>query len=93
MRHRNQSPPSGRFLFFYLTRDAPDALKATAPRHVEYWRALQLPECIGGPFADKSGGLITFEAGSEEEADRLVANDPFLREGLLERHWVKALDA
>jgi hypothetical protein len=33
--------------------------------------------------------LITFQAASDAEAGRLVANDPFLSEGLLERHWVK----
>ena len=44
---------------------------------------------VGGPFADRSGGLITFESESTEEAERLVANDPFIREGLLDRYWVK----
>jgi uncharacterized protein YciI len=34
-------------------------------------------------------GLITFEAESGAAAEALVANDPFLRERLLERHWVK----
>jgi len=43
----------------------------------------------GGPFADMSGGLITFEAQGVQEAERLVAGDPFLQDGLLERHWVK----
>jgi hypothetical protein len=43
----------------------------------------------GGTVADRSGGLITFEAESDAAAEALVANDPFLREHLLERHWVK----
>ena len=33
--------------------------------------------------------MITFQAGSDVEAERLLANDPFLLEGLLERHWMK----
>jgi len=33
--------------------------------------------------------LITFWADTCAEAERLVANDPFLSEGLLERRWVK----
>jgi hypothetical protein len=33
--------------------------------------------------------LITFAAASVEEAARLVADDPFLRDGLVARHWVK----
>jgi uncharacterized protein YciI len=40
-------------------------------------------------FADRSGGLITFQAESGAAAEALVANDPFLRERLLEHHWVK----
>jgi uncharacterized protein YciI len=78
-----------RFLYFYLMRDAPDRVRATAPKHASYWRELKLPGYLGGPLADRSGGLITFETGSGEAAEALVANDPFLREHLLERHWVK----
>jgi hypothetical protein len=33
--------------------------------------------------------LITFQADSGVQAERLVANDPFLSEGLLEHHWMK----
>jgi hypothetical protein len=78
-----------RFLYFYLMRDAPDRVRAAAPKHASYWRELQLHGYLGGPFADRSGGLITFEAESGAAAEALVANDPFLWEQLLERHWVK----
>ena len=77
------------FLYFYLMKDAPDRVRAAAPKHAAYWRELGLRDYLGGPFADRSGGLITFQAASDAEAGRLVANDPFLSEGLLERHWVK----
>jgi uncharacterized protein YciI len=43
---------------------------------------------IWAPFADRSGGLITFEASSLSEAGQLVADDPFVQEDLLERRWV-----
>jgi hypothetical protein len=39
--------------------------------------------------ADRSGGLITFGVGSLSEAGQLVAGDPFVREDLLQRRWVK----
>jgi len=78
-----------RFLYFYLMREAPDRVRASAPKHAAYWRQLHLNGYHGGPFADRSGGLITFEAESGAAALTLVANDPFLREDLLERHWVK----
>jgi uncharacterized protein YciI len=78
-----------RFLYFYLMKDAPDRVRAAAPKHAAYWRELGLRDYLGGPFADRSGGLITFQADSGAQAEQLVANDPFLSEGLLERHWVK----
>jgi hypothetical protein len=48
-----------------------------------------MPGYEGGPFADKSGGLITFEADSVEAAQRIIAADPFVREELLESSVVK----
>jgi uncharacterized protein YciI len=38
---------------------------------------------------DRSGGLITFEVASADEAERLVADDPFEQGDLLERRWLK----
>jgi uncharacterized protein YciI len=78
-----------RFLYFYLMTDAPARAQAVAPEHAAYWRELGLPGYLGGPFMDRSGGLITFETSSVTEAERLVANDPFVREDLLEGHWLK----
>lgn len=60
-----------------------------SPKHAAYWQELHLDGYLGGPFADRSGGLITFQAESGAAAEALVANDPFLQEHLLERHWVK----
>jgi uncharacterized protein YciI len=78
-----------RFLYFYLMKDAPELVRSVAPRHAEYWRDLALSNYLGGPFADRSGGLITFETGTASEAEQLVGRDPFVREDLLESRWVK----
>ena len=81
-----------RFAYVYFmaeTADAPERVRETVPRHVAYWRGHPLAHYVGGPFADRSGGLITFEARSAAEADTLVANDPFVRAGVLARHWTK----
>jgi uncharacterized protein YciI len=78
-----------RFLYFYLMTDEPERVRGTAPEHAAYWRELALPEYVGGPFVDRSGGVITFEAGSATEAERLVADDPFVREHLVKQRWVK----
>jgi uncharacterized protein YciI len=77
------------FLYFYLMRDAPNRVQAIASEHAAYWKRLELRGFRGGPFADRSGGLITFEALSGDEAERFVAGDPFVKQGLLEQRYVK----
>jgi uncharacterized protein YciI len=78
-----------RFLFFYLMNDNPDRIREVAPRHSAYWHDLALPGYLGGPFADRSGGLITFEGDTAGQAEQLVADDPFLQEGLLNSWWLE----
>ena len=41
---------------------------------------------ISGPFVDDSGALIVYEADSQEEAETLIANDPFSKAGVF-AHW------
>jgi uncharacterized protein YciI len=78
-----------RFLYFYLMRDRPDRVRASVPDHIAYWRALSLQYYLGGPFSDRSGGLITFDADSHDEAERLAAGDPFRGGDLIEQYWLK----
>ena len=76
-------------IHFYAMKPDPDRVRSVAPQHAAYWHGLGLPGYEGGPFADRSGGLITFETGSIEEAERIIASDPFVREALLETSLVK----
>jgi uncharacterized protein YciI len=78
-----------RYAYFYFMKDEPERVREAAPRHAAYWRGLALPGYLGGPFADQSGGMITFEATSEDEVHRIAARDPFRQEGLMESHWLK----
>jgi uncharacterized protein YciI len=78
-----------RVLHFYTMKQDPDRVRAVAPRHAAYWAQVGARDHEGGPFDDRSGGLITFEVDSREDAERLIAADPFVREELLERSWVK----
>jgi hypothetical protein len=78
-----------RIAYCYWMKNDPDRVRTIAPQHAEYWRGLALPGYLGGPFADRSGGLITFEAGSLEAVERIIAADPFAREELLESSVVK----
>jgi uncharacterized protein YciI len=70
-------------------RDRPDVVRDVAPRHAQYWRDLDLPGYMGGPFADRSGGSISFLTGSHVEAEELVADDPFVAADLLSESWLK----
>ena len=80
---------SSRFLYFYFMRDQPDLVRDAAPRHAQYWHNLDLPGYLGGPFADRSGGSISFIAESQSEAQELVAKDPFVAADLLSESWLK----
>jgi hypothetical protein len=78
-----------RFAYIYFMVDSPGRVGEVIPQHVAYWRGLALDGYLGGPFGDRSGGLITFGAGSSAEAVVFVAKDPFLREGLIASYWLK----
>jgi uncharacterized protein YciI len=78
-----------RFAYFYLMKDEPHRIPITVPRHVSYWRELSLPGYVGGPFEDRSGGLITFDTEDRGAAELAVHTDPFVREGLLDAYWLK----
>jgi hypothetical protein len=78
-----------RFAFVYLMQDDPERVAEIAPKHVNYWHSLSLPEYAGGPFADQSGGLITFVAEDHETAADFARDDPFMRKNLLAQCWLK----
>lgn len=80
---------SGLYAYFYLMRPDGDAISATVPDHVEHWRGLGLDDYTGGPFEDRTGGLITFRADEVGRAEQAVATDPFVTRGLVEVSWLK----
>jgi hypothetical protein len=80
---------SERFAYFYFMRPEPERVRSVAPRHTAHWRGLLFDDYEGGPFNDRSGGLITFRADDLEQARAAVAGDPFVTDGLLAEHWLK----
>jgi uncharacterized protein YciI len=84
-----RADPRSCFAYLYFMKAEPDRVRAVAPRHASYWRALRLAHYVGGPFEDRTGGLITFEADDAAQAQRAVSADPFVLEGLVEAHWLK----
>jgi uncharacterized protein YciI len=78
-----------RFAYLYFMKNEPEKIQTVVPAHVAYWKGHKLKGYLGGPFVDRSGGLITFEAESLETARNLIVNDPFVVEDLLENKWIK----
>jgi uncharacterized protein YciI len=56
-------------------KDETISVREVAPHHARYWNETGLSE-RGGPFSDRSGGLIIFEAADEDAAEQTVADDP-----------------
>ena len=75
--------------FYFMNSDKTNAIKETARSHVDYWHHKNLEGYHGGPFADQSGGLITFQADTEQQANAWVNQDPFVIQDLLVTKWVK----
>jgi hypothetical protein len=78
-----------RFSYGYRMAGSPERIRPLVSRHVSYWRDLALPHYMGGPFADRSGGLILFDAGSLEDAKALVSQDPFVTGEVVASRWLK----
>jgi uncharacterized protein len=81
-----------RIAYLYWMKDDADRVSMVVPEHAAHWRDLAPPGYLGGPFADRSGGLITFEADSLQAAERIIAADPFVLQDVLEssavKHWI-----
>jgi uncharacterized protein YciI len=56
---------------------------------VGYWKKAGLKGYMGGPFSDRTGGLISFVAPNLEEATRVIQQDPFILEDLVDLKWIK----
>lgn len=78
-----------RFIFFYTMSDDAERVRETVPAHVDYWHRAELEDYQGGPFADRSGGLITFSADGPDAAMEAVAGDPFVVAGVIRDRLVK----
>ena len=78
-----------RFIYFYFNRNEPEKIRQIVPAHVQYWKDANLKGYMGGPFADRTGGLISFAASSLEEATETILKDPFVLEDLIAEKWIK----
>jgi hypothetical protein len=64
----------------------PDSSRVSAarPPHRAYLSRIKKEGklVVAGPFSDLTGGLIVYEAGSVEEAEKLIRDDPFFEQGV-----------
>ncbi len=61
------------------------------PTHRQYLTDLKAQGRLAaaGPFTDDSGALIVYEAGSREEAESFLKNDPFNHNGIFVRYQLR----
>lgn len=78
-----------RFVFFYFNRNEPEKIRRVVPAHVRYWKTAGVPGYLGGPFGDRTGGLISFVAPSLQAATDIILQDPFVLEDLIEQKVIK----
>jgi len=77
------------FAHIYFMKNEPANIRQTIPGHVKYWEGLDLPHFLGGPFADRSGGLIVFQAPDIVKATKIIENDPFVLANVIENRLIK----
>jgi uncharacterized protein YciI len=78
-----------RFMYFYFNRNEPEKIRQMVPAHVRYWKTANIKEYMGGPFSDRTGGLISFSVSSFEKATEIIQQDPFIVEDLIADKWIK----
>jgi uncharacterized protein YciI len=78
-----------KYAYFYFMKEEPEKIGQIVPQHIEYWQELNIDGYQGGPFADRSGGHITFTSDNIDQARDIVKKDPFYREDLLADRWIK----
>ena len=81
-------------LYAIIGHDSPDGPSKrpdVRPRHLAHLEPLSKAGRVklAGPFLDKTGSLIVIEAASLAEVWGLVAQDPYVTEGVFNRVEVK----
>ena len=78
-----------RYVYFYFTDNEREHSRDIIEGHIEYWKDRKPENYQGGPFADQSGGMISFTADNFEMAKNLAQGDPFVRGDVVKESWLK----
>ncbi|HBQ94384.1 MAG: YciI family protein [Firmicutes bacterium] len=67
----------------WLTIVDPELNQKVRPKHLGYVKELyqQGKVAWAGPFSDKSGGMVVYRAGTDDEALAMAHNDPAVTSG------------
>jgi len=83
-------------LYAIIAEDKPGGLEhrlAVRPTHLEHLKSLGDKLVFAGPFLDGNdkpcGSLMVIEAQSQAEAEAMAASDPFVTQGVFDRHEVR----
>jgi len=76
-------------VFFYFMKPGIANMKSVVEDHKNYWHGVNISAYEGGPFLDKTGGLIRFQAESYDQAMGIINKDPFVINDCLDKKWVK----
>jgi uncharacterized protein YciI len=87
--HGGGTKMNKKFVYFYFMKNDPDKIRQIVSSHIKFWKEANLKEYIGGPFADRTGGMISFVAENLEEATTIIMKDPFVEEDILINKWIK----
>jgi uncharacterized protein YciI len=82
-------PQNNTHRFLYFNRKEPEKIRQVVPAHVQYWKSANLKGYMGGPFADRTGGLISFVASSPQKATEIIQQDQFILQDLITEKWIK----
>ena len=77
------------FVFCYFMDFEPARLKTLIPAQIEYWQKNAPANLTGGPFKDRSGGMLSFSATDLDTAMEICKGDPFVKDGLVKEYWVR----
>jgi uncharacterized protein YciI len=72
-----------------LNRNEPEKIRQVVPAHLQYWKTANLKGYMGGPFSDRTGGLISFLGSNLQIATEISIQDPFIVEDLISEKWIK----
>jgi uncharacterized protein len=68
-----------------------EKIAAIRPVHRQYLASLKEKGqlAVSGPFTDDWGALIVYEAGTRDEAEKLLQGDPFCQNGIFVKWTIR----